>query len=435
MSLFSNYPILKPQGSSSGGTGNVSGPLSGTSTDNAIVRWDGITGTAIQDSNMIVDDNNSMVWTQTAIAGGSPTMFSLVTGAHTGLAASTEMFDIDWNLGATAQFTNGAKTLQRSVIIRPRTYSATSATTITSAATWHFAGAPVAGTNVTITNNAVVHITSTGAITPAGTGDLFITGTGGTRPFAVFRTSGSSAHSFNGFVYEMDVSSQVSLITRFIRVNSGTAGLTLGRGRNSAGTTGNDTFSPSTSINVSGTTVVSTFSPSANAPNYAGFEVNPTVNGTSTGRATGLAVAVVATALTGGTINLADFGTTSTDYHTGFTSLIRFDTSGNIISETGFVQNSVTAGITASTTQTQGQGALTREMNEVATVANANDTVTLPVAVAGRRVVVINNGANTLQIFPASGDNLGAGVNTATTLTTATNIVFQAYDATNWETI
>lgn len=68
-------------------------------------------------------------------------------------------------------------------------------------------------------------------------------------------------------------------------------------------------------------------------------------------------------------------------------------------------------------------------------MANANDTVTLPTAVTGLRIVVINNGANTLRIFPASGDNLGAGVDTATTLASGSNVVYQAYDATNWESI
>lgn len=96
---------------------------------------------------------------------------------------------------------------------------------------------------------------------------------------------------------------------------------------------------------------------------------------------------------------------------------------------------SVSAGITASTTQTQGQMPLTENINEIATVANANDTVTLPVATIGRRILIINNGANTLQIFPASGDNLGAGVDTATTLASGSNIDFAAYDTTNWETV
>lgn len=98
-----------------------------------------------------------------------------------------------------------------------------------------------------------------------------------------------------------------------------------------------------------------------------------------------------------------------------------------------YLYESVTAGITAGTTQSQGQQALVTSINEVATVANANDVVTMPTAVAGLRVTIINNGANTLQIFPASGDNLGAGVDTSVTLVAGSNVTFVAYDATNWE--
>lgn len=96
---------------------------------------------------------------------------------------------------------------------------------------------------------------------------------------------------------------------------------------------------------------------------------------------------------------------------------------------------STTAGITASTTQSQGQGALTTDINEIATCVNTSDTVTLPSAIAGRSCLVINNGAETLQVFPASGDNLGAGVNTATTITTGSRKWFVAFDATNWEPV
>jgi len=99
------------------------------------------------------------------------------------------------------------------------------------------------------------------------------------------------------------------------------------------------------------------------------------------------------------------------------------------------IQRDVNAGLTASTTQTQGQGPLTAEINEVATVANTNDTVTMPAAVAGLKIVIINNGANTLKIFPASGDNLGAGADTAVTLAAATNVTYAAYNATNWESV
>lgn len=94
-----------------------------------------------------------------------------------------------------------------------------------------------------------------------------------------------------------------------------------------------------------------------------------------------------------------------------------------------------TSDITASITQTQGNGALTSEVNEVGTVANPNDTVTLPLAAQGLECMVINNGANTLQIFPALGDDLGLGVDIATTLALGSNVNFVAYDATNWEIV
>ena len=90
------------------------------------------------------------------------------------------------------------------------------------------------------------------------------------------------------------------------------------------------------------------------------------------------------------------------------------------------------SGLTASTNQAQGQGALTAQVNEIATVANNDDTVTLPTAVTGIKVEIINNGAETLQIFPASNDDLGLGVNVAEELEANESVGFVAYDNTNW---
>ena len=90
------------------------------------------------------------------------------------------------------------------------------------------------------------------------------------------------------------------------------------------------------------------------------------------------------------------------------------------------------SGITASTTQTQGQGLLTGDINEISTCANANDTVTLPAALAGRFCTVINNGANTLKIYPSSGGDLGAGVNISTTLAAGAAALFLAYTSLKW---
>ena len=106
------------------------------------------------------------------------------------------------------------------------------------------------------------------------------------------------------------------------------------------------------------------------------------------------------------------------------------------IDSTAIISQAVTAGITASVTQTQGGGTvLTSNINEVSTVGTADDAVTMMTAVAGTRVIIMNNGANQLQIFPASGDDLGAGVNTAVSLSSGSNVEFVSYDVTNWEQI
>ncbi len=94
--------------------------------------------------------------------------------------------------------------------------------------------------------------------------------------------------------------------------------------------------------------------------------------------------------------------------------------------------DTATSGITASTTQSQGQGALVSGVNEISVCANPDDTVTLPAATPGRRVTIINDGANTLQIFPASGDDLGKGVDIAAQLEPNESVDYVAYDSTNW---
>ena len=98
-----------------------------------------------------------------------------------------------------------------------------------------------------------------------------------------------------------------------------------------------------------------------------------------------------------------------------------------------FIQHDTNATLTAGTTQTQADGlALTTEVNEIATVANPNDTVVLPAAVAGRKVTIINSGDNTLRMYPLLGDNLGAGVDVFEELEPNEVIDFVAYDGTNW---
>ena len=92
-------------------------------------------------------------------------------------------------------------------------------------------------------------------------------------------------------------------------------------------------------------------------------------------------------------------------------------------------------GIVAVNPGVQGDKPLTSKINVVATVGTASDAVTAPAALHAREFTVINNGANTLELWPASGDNLGGGVDTAVTITSGTNKRYVAIDATSWETL
>lgn len=79
--------------------------------------------------------------------------FEIQGQAHTGLTASTESIDVNFDLDRTIQFATGALTNQRAFVVSPPTYSFVGASTITNAATAYIEGPPVAGTNATITNN------------------------------------------------------------------------------------------------------------------------------------------------------------------------------------------------------------------------------------------------------------------------------------------
>ena len=108
-------------------------------------------------------------------------------------------------------------------------------------------------------------------------------------------------------------------------------------------------------------------------------------------------------------------------------------TSGLQMGDDRLIAFDTNSAITASTTQSQGNGSLTAQINEIDNVAFTDDTVTLPPAVVGISCVVINNGANTLQIFPDTDDNLGRGLNLSEQLEANETVEYVAYDATNWK--
>ncbi len=110
------------------------------------------------------------------------------------------------------------------------------------------------------------------------------------------------------------------------------------------------------------------------------------------------------------------------------TEFIRFAKLNNGIRQ----QSSSQTNITASNVQTQGQGVLVSSFSNVTTVAVDNDVVTLMTARAGQHSLVKNSGALILQVFPASGDDLGKGVNISTTIAPGRSKYFFTFDTTNY---
>ena len=79
-----------------------------------------------------------------------------------------------------------------------------------------------------------------------------------------------------------------------------------------------------------------------------------------------------------------------------------------------------------------GASQLSYDFNNVSVVANANDSVTLPDASSNLWCWVCNSGANTLQVFPSTGDDLGAGVNTSITLAAGAKAMWWCLDGGTW---
>jgi len=139
-------------------------------------------------SGLLAQDNSNLFWdatnkrlgigaaaapsatlhvVQPVITTGSPTILWFTGGAHTTLTV-IEVTDIYFNLARTVTFTTGGGTIaaQRAVYINAPTYAAGAATTLTYAATMAIIGAPVKGSNVTLTATHGLYI-GAGAVSTA----------------------------------------------------------------------------------------------------------------------------------------------------------------------------------------------------------------------------------------------------------------------------
>ena len=159
---------------------------------------------------------------------------------------------------------------------------------------------------------------------------------------------------------------------------------------------------------------------SGNLTNCVSLPIATGVSGLATGMATFLANPTSA--------NLA---ATITD-ETGSGNLV-FATSPSLVTpsidaETYSTNAAVTAG-----TNAQGQGALTKDYNVITTATNNPSGVTLPVATTGRRIIIVNKGANPINVYPASGAAIDAlAANASIQISVNGWMEFDAASATQW---
>ncbi len=139
-----------------------SGVISGSFTTGTVPYAS--SATDLDDSGLTWDNSNQLLGIgqatpvakldilQANASSGTPTALKVSGGTMTTLSAGSEIIDVYLNLARTVQRSNGAVATQRAVLITPPVYTFTSASTITTAATFTVSGSPAAGTNATITN-------------------------------------------------------------------------------------------------------------------------------------------------------------------------------------------------------------------------------------------------------------------------------------------
>ena len=124
-----------------------------------------------------------------------------------------------------------------------------------------------------------------------------------------------------------------------------------------------------------------------------------------------------------------------TDGAAGDITVTAGGTSGQVVVASP-MQRNIAAGVTADVGSGQGDGAFTADILEVSVAATDGDAVTLPVAVAGKVIMVINHGASSIDIFPVTSSYINEGsINAAVACAANASRMFIAYDATHWESL
>lgn len=104
-------------------------------------------------SGALTQTGGASSFTASASSTAATVRYGVTGAADTALTASTEAPGVYFNLGQVRQHATGALTLQRDYRITPSTHAFVAASTLTDAYGAFIDGAPIAGTNATITNS------------------------------------------------------------------------------------------------------------------------------------------------------------------------------------------------------------------------------------------------------------------------------------------
>ena len=404
-------------------------------------------------SKIVARDANANIYANNAI-------FTAVSGNGSGLTAIT---------GANVTGTVANATYATSAGTATTATSATSATSATTAGTVTTNAQPnitsvgtltslTANGNVTINQNSaeiftiaakqpptsdMVVITNSGQnVATAGVNGLsvqYIGGNGAIEASAIRSdmTPGlTSGSTWNAFRVAATTAANTGVVFNGIKFDNKSIG--TGTSRAFYVGTGYDEI-----LNYNGTVVING-NGTVNGSQVTGTVANATY-ATSAGSASTATSATSAT--TAGTVTTnAQPNITSVGTLTSLTLSGNVTTSGNIYANTGEIRGSnirssgyfyrsVTTGVTAAgTTQTDATG-FTSEIVEFSTVP-AGSGARLPAAASGMVITIVNTSANTLNVYPASGDTINSlAANIAYTHVSGATLQYVALDNTRWYTV
>jgi hypothetical protein len=101
----------------------------------------------------------------------------------------------------------------------------------------------------------------------------------------------------------------------------------------------------------------------------------------------------------------------------------------------GFLRLKSSLTVTADIGSAQGGSPPVSALNVITTCTTAGDSVTMPVGTPGRVIRIVNLGAESADVFPASGADLGAGANTAVALAATADVCYVCIATNVWRDI